>query len=116
MISDARFSRHENCYLLGVCFEFLTDDGIMRENKTAGLFAAVLFLVMAVLSPFAAEEPASVSGIETEEVKEESWPVVDAETSLSGLVGGLGVLLLAAAVGSILKLGFRNKTSPEKST
>ena len=51
----------------------------------------------------AAEEPAQGA---------EAWPAVSAGTSVSGLVGGAMVLLLAGATGLVLR-GFRRRPEPE---
>lgn len=49
------------------------------------------------------------SDTEGDEEARNGWPAADAGTSLSGLVGGLATLLLAVAIGLLLKLGIRRR-------
>jgi cobalt/nickel transport system permease protein len=55
----------------------------------------------AILPDYGFKETEDVAG---EEQSSESWPAVDVGTTVSGLVGGLLTLILAFAIGFLLKL------------
>jgi cobalt/nickel transport system permease protein len=58
----------------------------------------------AFLPDYGFKEAAAADG---EEAPAESWPVVDAGTTVAGLVGGLLTLIIAFGMGYLLKLKFK---------